>query len=277
MLTASGSGPSAPSLAGAAACVLVLAVSSGCKDDRGVPSANPAKPRGTATESDRRDLPPPVNLRFSGVEEPVRLKVDGRDLGPFRWSRSNMIDFVTLEGVSREAAVTAEVLLPCGWSPITIAARPGGWLDLGPRYGKLRFLVDNRGGPEATFALGESQHAVAAARAVAFSVPAPGCPAVMKLGDRTLGPFSQASDRDDRPVFLVDPTAKRCYQYSVRNYRRAGSDASIVGSPPSRFASRLVHVLPGPIDFLFEKGPETIRDWKGLETATRTQLLEVAC
>ncbi len=188
-----------------------------------------------------------------------------------------MIDFVTLDGVSREAAVTAEVLLPCGWSPITIATRPGGWLDLGPGYRKLRFLVDNRGGPQATFALGESQYAVAAARAVAFSVPAPGCPAVMKLGDRTLGSFSQPSDGDDRSVFLVDPTAKRCYQYSVRNYRRAGSEASIVGSPPSRFASRLVHVLPGPIDFLFEKGPETIRDWKGLETATRAQLLEVAC
>ena len=227
-----------------------------------------------------------LNLHFGGIEEPVLVVIDGKEVGPYRWDPTSRIDFVTIDaGAAPQAPprVSARILLPCGWKEATLRERyryPSGAVavDLGGGFERRSILLDNRAGASETFRAGEWHRHVAANEVASFRMPVPDCEtAELRLGSRVLGTFKESADRDDRAIYLVDPTGRRCYEYSIAAYRRPDHHEQPMVAPTARFGRKTLHRVPGPVDHVFEKAPATIKEWEGLKSATRSQLMEVGC
>jgi hypothetical protein len=266
----------------AVAVLLVLGLATAC-GERAAPRA-PAASKGTSARPVAEEFH--VNVHFAGVEEPVFLVLDGKQSGPYRRNPASQIDFVTIDidPASRDLSrLSARILLPCGWRETKLRERhryPSGAVaaELAPSFKTRRMLVDNRGGTGETFSVGEWQRAVAANEVGSFLVPMPDCAtAELKLGSRGLGIFMASAGTQDRETYLVDPTGRRCYEYSIAYYHRVDAPAPAIVDSPARFARGTLHLLPGMPNHVFERAPRTIKEWAGLKSATRTQLLEIGC
>ncbi|MGH9509345.1 MAG: hypothetical protein ACRD2M_05370, partial [Terriglobales bacterium] len=196
---------------------------------------------------------------------PLKLFADGHELGLFVRTVSDLLvssrPHRSFDPAMMQPSFAAKVLLPCGWRDLAVTVEQAPTAvelkdaarekrDVRLRLSAARmpapmveFWTDNRGGPEARLAVGQSWVTIPAGVQRRFDLPASDCPegAAVTLNANTIGqlPLELAREdfghdiyslgggdfggsvRDSR-VYLLDVSGARCYLITERKYAKPG-------------------------------------------------------
>lgn len=229
-------------------------------------------------------------LTLTGSPKTVELRVtvNGQVRGPYRVSAANGELRVDLGAFEQPPAISAQALLPCGWSDVPV--QHVGGTETEQRHiarvpaGKslLGVWVDNRGGGAVKASFGQIELPIAAGYAGSFLLPAPGCEAgaKLRLGEAEL-PVVRASDlppQDKRPVpaYLIDASGARCYRTVAVNYALLPGTFRMAGPADEVLRPARLHALFANVDYFLEPAPEKIETQFGA-AAWKHELTELAC
>lgn len=237
-----------------------------------------------------------------GVDEAVRFFASGRELGvvkgygavrlgdrtvgEYEPTGGKIVDLTS--ELEPGPKVTAQVPSACGWQDAQVTERlrappvygtdgklqrPGAVRVFIQRPPRTWVMIDNRKAPAATFTLGKLQWEIPADSPKLILLTQPACEFEMKIGGNVLARPGVTADIPH----LIDPTGRRCYEYSTVRYGVPEFGGERPRETSTRLSARAVHSLPGPVDHWFEAAPTSVKAFGGHTGATRTQLIEVSC
>lgn len=258
---------------------------------------------------------------------PVKLLADGRELGVFTEPVSNLAissrPHRSFEPAVMQPALSAKILLPCGWRDLALqveqapsaeelkaAAREKRDVRLRVNTAPLptemvEFWTDNRGGPDARLAIGQTWVVIPAGIQRRFYLPASDCAegATVTLNGTVIGhlPLELARedfgrdtyslghpDVDERSsrVYLLDVSGGRCYRITERKYGKPGQSYFGFAPGEAQMSYRRKHLhrlLPTEVHFFLEKAPKNLQVSSSFSPVSyglfelRNELVEVPC
>jgi hypothetical protein len=216
----------------------------------------------------------------------IRVSVNGRVQGPYRVLAPDAVTPVDLGVFEQPPVISAQALLPCGWSEVPV--QHVGGTESEQRYmGQvlketplLSVWVDNRGGGHTKAGLGQLELPIAAGFTGSFQVPAPACEAgtKLRLGEAELTVVRAdlpPKARQELPAYLIDASGSRCYRTRAVNYGLPGVILK-AGPADERLRPARLHMLFANVDFFLQPAPEKIKTKFGAG-AWKHELTELAC
>lgn len=174
--------------------------------------------------------------------------------------------------------------------PLALDCEPAdlvGDTDPFDRTPEVVLWIDNRKGPQSSLLVGKAAISIAADAKTLVAIPASGCsdPVGAQLDRRPIGSLElQTEEERSRrslarryAMAVVDTSGKRCYELDRVSYGSHPIAADPPRGEPTAFRRALLHPVGDGIAYFLDEPPATVREQRGVMSASRTVLRERPC